>query len=166
MSTLNEMQSGYLVNAITKGEGLIELGELAAGLGKQKGNVTRKLETNFDADALLKMKSGYIQRGGKGASREVSTYMLDYKTAAALAMSYDLQLGIEVLTLLEEAVQTIGDMTKAVQAGDTQEALRVSLSFAEKQRSRLTYSPDDSENETQSKALKRLSRRGGFTCDF
>ncbi|TNH42274.1 hypothetical protein [Photorhabdus luminescens] len=161
MSTkLTTMQAAYLTRAMTTGGGLIELGELARGLGKQKGHVVKKLESNFNADALSKMESGYIQQGGKGASRTVKTYMLDYKTAGALAMSYDLQLGVEVLTLLEEAVQTIGVMTKAVQAGDTQAALEASLSFSERMRNRLEYTSGQTENETCSVALKRLGRKG------
>ncbi|HAW4104046.1 TPA: hypothetical protein JLV12_005273, partial [Escherichia coli] len=87
-------------------------------------------------------------------------YMLDYKTAGALAMSYDLQLGVEVLTLLEEAVQTIGAMTGAVQAGDTQAALEASLLFSERMRNRLEYTSGETENETRSVALKRLGRKG------
>lgn len=37
--------------------------------------------------------------------------MLDYKTAGALAMSYDGMLGIEVLTILEDSLSTIRAMT-------------------------------------------------------
>lgn len=158
---LTTMQATYLTRAMTTGGGLIELGELAKGLGKQKGHVVRKLESNFDPSLLSKMESKEIQVTGFG-QREVSTYMLDYKTAGALAMSYNLQLGIEVLTILEEALQTIGAMTKAVQEGDTQAALEASLSFSESFRKRVEYLPTDSENATRSKALKRLSRKGGL----
>ncbi|MEF4874570.1 hypothetical protein U9Z84_05030, partial [Escherichia coli] len=122
---LTTMQAAYLTRAMTTGGGLIELGELAKGLGKQKAHVVRKLEANFDKERLSKMETHLTVMGGnyKNVAQTVKTYMLDYKTAGALAMSYDLQLGVEVLTLLEEAVQTIGAMTSAVQAGDTQAAL-------------------------------------------
>ena len=163
MSQLNKLttnQAAYLTRAMTTGGGLIELGELAKGLGKQKGNVVRKLESMFPNEHLFKLKSSYLQSVGNGGNREVSTYMLDHKTAAALAMSYDGMLGIEVLTILEEALQTIGAMTKAVQEGDTQAALQASLSFSERMRSRTEYLESDSENDTRSKALKRLNRGG------
>lgn len=110
---LTTMQAAYLTRAMTTGGGLIELGELAKGLGKQKAHVVRKLEANFDKERLSKMETHLTVMGGnhKNVAQTVKTYMLDYKTAGALAMSYDLQLGVEVLTLLEEAVQTIGAMT-------------------------------------------------------
>ncbi|HFS3874008.1 TPA: hypothetical protein ACHY0R_001092, partial [Escherichia coli] len=113
---LTTMQAAYLTRAMTTGGGLIELGELAKGLGKQKAHVVRKLEANFDKERLSKMETHLTVMGGnhKNVAQTVKTYMLDYKTAGALAMSYDLQLGVEVLTLLEEAVQTIGAMTGAV----------------------------------------------------
>ncbi|EPR0416837.1 hypothetical protein ACUZIQ_002843 [Enterobacter hormaechei] len=161
---LTTMQAAYLTRAMTTGGGLIELGELAKGLGKQKAHVVRKLEANFDKERLSKMETHLTVMGGnhKNVAQTVKTYMLDYKTAGALAMSYDLQLGVEVLTLLEDAVQTIGAMTKAVQEGDTQAALEASLSFSESFRKRVEYLPTDSENATRSKALKRLSRKGGL----
>ncbi len=159
---LTTMQAAYLTRAITTGGGLIELGELAKGLGKQKAHVVRKLEANFDKERLSKMETHLTVMGGnhKNVAQTVKTYMLDYKTAGALAMSYDLQLGVEVITLLEESVQTIGAMTKAVQAGDTQAALEASLSFSERMRNRLEYTSGETENETRSVALKRLGRKG------
>lgn len=159
---LTTMQAAYLTRAMTTGGGLIELGELAKGLGKQKAHVVRKLEANFDKERLSKMETHLTVMGGnhKNVAQTVKTYMLDYKTAGALAMSYDLQLGVEVLTLLEEAVQTIGAMTGAVQAGDTQAALEASLLFIERMRNRLEYTSCETENETRSVALKRLGRKG------
>lgn len=166
MSQLNKLttnQAAYLTRAMTTGGGLIELGELAKGLGKRKDNVVRKLEANFDKEHLLKMRTcSTVYGNGQKSGQVIETYMLDHKTAAALAMSYDLQLGIEVLTILEEALQTIGAMTKAVQEGDSQAALQASLSFSERMRSRTEYLESDSENGTRSKALKRLSRKGGL----
>lgn len=69
-------------------------------------------------------------------------------------------LGIEVLTILEDAVKTISGMTEALQAGDTKSALEASQSFSERMRWSLEYLESDSENETRSKALKRLNRGG------
>lgn len=159
---LTTNQVAYLTRAMTTGGGLIELGELAKGLGKQKHHVAAKLKSSFDEKRVAKMETHLTVMGGnhKNVAQTVKTYMLDHKTAAALAMSYDLQLGIEVLTILEEALQTIGAMTKAVQEGDTQAALQASLSFSERMRSRTEYLESDSENATRSKALKRLNRGG------
>ncbi|HIA3357367.1 TPA: hypothetical protein ACWP47_004265 [Escherichia coli] len=164
MSQLNKLttnQAAYLTRAMTTGGGLIELGELAKGLGKQKHHVAAKLKSSFGEEQVAKMETCLTVYGnGQKSGQTISTYMLNHKTAAALAMSYDLQLGIEVLTILEEALQTIGAMTKAVQEGDTQAALEASLSFAERMRSRTEYLESDSENATRSKALKRLNRGG------
>ncbi|WHT00462.1 MAG: hypothetical protein LZT29_03529 [Pantoea stewartii] len=160
MKHLSSGQIAYLHRAVTDGEGLIEIGELAKGLGKQKGHIVKKLQKSFDKDALSKMESGYIQKGGKGAQRTVSTYMLDYKTAGALAMSYDLQLGIEVLTILEDSLKTIQAMTIEAAKGNTAGVLREAASFSERYRARLEYRPGASENEDRSTALKRLGRKG------
>ncbi|EGB9135746.1 hypothetical protein H8O99_000151 [Escherichia coli] len=65
---LTTMQAAYLTRAMTTGGGLIELGELAKGLGKQKGHVVRKLESNFDPSLLSKMESKEIQVTGLSRS--------------------------------------------------------------------------------------------------
>lgn len=54
---LSSNQIAYLNRAMTDGKGLIEIGELARGLGKQKGNIIRKLESNFPPEQLFKMKT-------------------------------------------------------------------------------------------------------------
>ncbi|EIE9181616.1 hypothetical protein LEZ72_002904 [Escherichia coli] len=158
---LTPSQTSYLTRAMTTGGGLIELGELAKGLGKQKHHVAAKLKSSFGEEQVAKMETCLTVYGnGQKSGQTVSTYMLDYKTAAALAMSYDLQLGVEVLTILEDAVKTISGMTEALQSGDTKSALEASQSFSERMRWSLEYLPSDSENETRSKALKRLNRGG------
>ncbi|WP_210511754.1 hypothetical protein [Pantoea ananatis] len=161
MKHLSSGQIAYLNRAVTDGEGLIEIGELAKGLGKQKGNIIRKLENSFDDDQLFKMKTCLTIKGnGQKMGQEVTTYMLDYKTAGALAMSYDLQLGIEVLTILEDSLKTIEAMTIEAAKGNTAGVLREAASFSERYRARLEYRPGASENEDRSTALKRLGRKG------
>ncbi|HGW6118435.1 hypothetical protein ACUNEK_05550 [Serratia sp. IR-2025] len=59
-SKLSVNQIAYLNRAMTDGKGLIEIGELARGLGKQKGHVIRKLEKSFDAHELSKMERSDI----------------------------------------------------------------------------------------------------------
>lgn len=158
---LSSNQIAYLNRAMTGGKGLIEIGELARGLGKQKGNVIRKLESNFPPEQLFKMKNrSVISNGGNGATREVETYMLDYKTAGALAMSYDLRLGIEVLTILEDSLKTIQEMTLAAANDDTSGVRKAAVSFRERHRERLEFRPGASENEDRSVALRRLGRKG------
>ncbi|WP_409075725.1 hypothetical protein ACF2G4_06600 [Pantoea sp. C3] len=159
INKLSANQIAYLNRAMTDGEGLIEIGELARGLGKQKGHVIRKLEKSFDESLLSKMESKDIQLTGFG-KREVKTYMLDYKTAGAIAMSYDLQLGLEVLNILEDSLNTIQVMTFEAAKGNTAEALRVSAEFAERHRARLEYRSDATEKEDRSTALRRLGRKG------
>jgi len=160
MKHLSSNQIAYLNRAMTDGEGLIEIGELARGLGKQKGNVTRKLEGMFPEDWLFKLKTQKVITSGKGRAQEIETYMLDYKTAGALAMSYDGMLGIEVLTILEDSLKTITAMTIEAAKGNTAGVLREAASFSERYRARLDYRPGASENEDRGVALRRLKRRG------
>ncbi|HAM5109534.1 TPA: hypothetical protein RO351_002209 [Escherichia coli] len=154
---LSANQIAYLNRAMSDGNGLIEIGELARGLGKRPDNVKRKLERIFPEDHLLNLRKRYKASIGKGASREIETYMLDYKTAGALAMSYDGMLGIEVLTILEDSLSTIQAMT--IQAAKDNSA-GVLKAAAGRYRERLVFRPGASENEDRSVALKRLGRKG------
>lgn len=157
---LSTNQIAYLHRAMTDGEGLIELGELAKGLGKQKGHVVRKLEANFNKEHLSKMETCLTVYGnGQNSGQVIKTYMLDYKTAGALAMSYDLQLGVEVLTILEDSLKTITAMTIEAAKGNTAGVLREAASFSEQYRARLEYRPGASEKEDRSTALRRLGRK-------
>ncbi|CAI1596533.1 hypothetical protein JKX24_01310 [Serratia proteamaculans] len=156
---LTDGQTSYLRRAVTEGNGLIEIGELAKSLGKRKGNLIRKLEDSFSKDALLKMRSGYLQRGGKGATREVSTYMLPPKVAGALAMSYDLQLGVTVLTILEEAINAVNKADAALKAGDHEAAQKALSTFREQRVAYLQYKPDGTEAADRRTALARIGRR-------
>lgn len=158
---LSANQIAYLNRAMSDGKGLIEIGELARGLGKQKGNVIKKLERIFSEERLLKLKNrSLVPNGGNGAMREVSTYMLDYKTAGALAMSYDGMLGIEVLTILEDSLSTIQAMTIEAAKDNSAGVLKAAAGFRERYRERLEFRPGASENEDRSVALKRLGRKG------
>ncbi|MFP1890393.1 hypothetical protein ACLEEJ_03390 [Lonsdalea quercina] len=160
MSILSSNQIAYLNRAMTDGKGLIEIGELARGLGKQKGNIIRKLEKAFSNEQLFKMKNRIvISNGSNGAQRTVETYMLDYKTAGALAMSYDLQLGIEVLTIFEDSLKTIQEMTIEAARDNSAGVLKAAASFRERYRGRLEHYSDDLERETRSVSLNRLRRR-------
>lgn len=154
--------AGYSVQlrAMSDGKGLIEIGELARGLGKRPDNVKRKLERIFPEDHLLNLRKRYKASIGKGASREIETYMLDYKTAGALAMSYDGMLGIEVLTILEDSLSTIQAMTIEAAKDNSAGVLKAAAGFRERYRERLEFRPGASENEDRSVALKRLGRKG------
>lgn len=160
---LSANQIAYLSRAMSDGKGLIEIGELARGLGKQKGNVIRKLEGMFPEDWLFKLKTSTISTtylNGKQVEREVTTYMLDYKTAGALAMSYDGMLGIEVLTILEDSLSTIQAMTIEAAKDNSAGVLKAAAGFRERYRERLEFRPGASENEDRSVALRRLGRKG------
>ncbi len=157
---LSANQIAYLNRAMSDGKGLIEIGELARGLGKRPDNVKRKLERIFPEDHLLNLRKRYKASIGKGASREIETYMLDYKTAGALAMSYDGMLGIEVLTILEDSLSTIQAMTIEAAKDNSAGVLKAAAGFRERYRERLEFRPGASENEDRSVAFKRLGRKG------
>ncbi|MDC9754379.1 MULTISPECIES: hypothetical protein [Proteus] len=157
-NTITSNQEAFLTRAIKSGEGRIEIGELATALGKQKNNMIRKLEKSFDAESLFKMKSHFSVFSGinRSVEREVSTYMLDPKVAGALAMSYDLQLGVKVLTILEEAINTIEQVSKATTLSQAKET---TTDFLTKHKACLEYKPNATEKEDRSVALRRLNRR-------
>lgn len=159
---LSTSQIAYLHRAMSDGEGLIEIGEFARGLGKQKVHIIKKLEKAFDKEWLSKMETHFEVMGGKhrNVAQRVKTYMLDYKTAGALAMSYDLQLGVEVLTILEDSLSAIQAMTIEAAKDNTAGVLKAAADFRERYRERLQFRPGASENEDRSVALKRLGRKG------
>lgn len=157
---LSANQIAYLSRAMSDGKGLIDIGELARGLGKQKGHVIRKLEGMFPESYLSKMeKYKEVSIGVHGQTRKVKTYMLDQKTAGALAMSYDGMLGIEVLTILEDSLSTIQAMTIEAAKDNSAGVLKAAAGFRERYRERLAFRPGASENEDRSVALKRLGRK-------
>lgn len=63
---LSANQIAYLNRAMSDGNGLIEIGELARGLGKRPDNVKRKLERIFPEDHLLNLRKRYKAPIGKG----------------------------------------------------------------------------------------------------
>ncbi|WP_431646761.1 hypothetical protein [Escherichia coli] len=65
---LSANQIAYLNRAMSDGNGLIEIGELARGLGKRPDNVKRKLERIFPEDHLLNLRKRYKASIGKGAA--------------------------------------------------------------------------------------------------
>ncbi|MDU3159735.1 MAG: hypothetical protein E7B34_29565, partial [Hafnia alvei] len=74
MTILSSNQIAYLNRAMTDGKGLIEIGELARGLGKQKGNVIRKLEGMFPESYLFNLKKyKEVSIGVHGQTRKVET---------------------------------------------------------------------------------------------
>ncbi|ODL85352.1 hypothetical protein AK961_05650 [Serratia marcescens] len=142
------------------GDGLIELGALAKGLGKRKGNLIRKLEDSFPVDWLLKMRNrSIIPNGGNGAYREVETYMLDIDTAVALAMSYDLQLGVNVSKLLRAAMQALETVKEQAEAIGVTEIVETVEAFRIDSRQWLTHHSTDTEKETRRTSLRVLSRK-------
>ncbi|MRS14219.1 hypothetical protein GJV06_04860 [Enterobacteriaceae bacterium RIT691] len=158
---LSTNQIAYLHRAMSDGKGLIEIGELARGLGKRPDNVKRKLERIFPGEHVLKLRTCLNVKGnGQKLGQTITTYMLDYKTAGALAMSYDGMLGIEVLTILEDSLNTIQAMTIEAAKDNSYGVLKAAAGFSERYRARLDYRPCASENEDRSVALKRLGRRG------
>lgn len=162
MNKLNSSQVGFLKASMSGQDGLIEIGALAKILGKQKGNVIRKLEAQLPADALFKMRSGYLQQGGKNSVRENVTYHLDPKTAGALVMSYDMMLGIEVLTILQGALAELKKAQGLLLSGQEELALESITSYLDNVNASLTFSEKDTENETRDKALGQLRRKSFF----
>ena len=155
---LSGNQITFLRRAMADGKGLIEIGELAMGLGKQKGNVIRKLEGMFPAEYLFNLKNSYIKPVANGASRSIKTYMLDYKTAGALAMSYDGMLGIQVLNILEDSLKTLQAMENEAAKGNSDGVLKAAASFRERNLGYLEYRAGASENEDRNTALRKLKR--------
>ncbi|MCC4108087.1 hypothetical protein [Serratia ureilytica] len=156
---LTQNQVSYLQAAIKGGDGLIELGALAKGLGKRKGNLIRKLEDSFPADWLLKMSTQNQIISGKGRTQTVSTYMLDVDTAVALAMSYNPQLGVNVSKLLRAAMQALETVKEQAEAIGATEIVETVEAFRIDSRQWLTHHSTDTEKETRRTSFRVLSRK-------
>ncbi|WP_420283208.1 hypothetical protein [Serratia liquefaciens] len=159
ITNLSMNQVAYLQAALKVGDGLIELGSLAKGLGKRKGNLIRKLEDSFPADWLLKMRTQNQVISGKGRAQVVSTYMLDIDTAVALAMSYNLELGVNISKLLRAAMHALEVVKAQAEAIGATEIVETVESFKLDSKQWLTHHSDDTEKETRRTSLRVLSRR-------
>lgn len=165
MNTLSLGQIALITTDATKNNGAIEIGILAKALGKQKGNMVRKLEGMFPEALLFKMRSKVIQVTGFGY-KENTTYLLDRHTAMALVCAYDGLKGVAVMKALESAISGLKAAQAALLGDASREDVLSLLQESEREvEARLTdyrreYSLDKSENDTRSTALANLKRRG------
>ncbi len=156
---INSGKLAVILTALTEGKGTMTLEQFCNAFGKQKGHVKAKLGKQFTREHLSKIEKCLTVDIGNGAQRTVTTYHLDRHTIVALAMSYDLMLGLEVSKLLEAALCTIATVDKAAEAGDIKAIARAVREFQEKSLALITHSETHSERETRSVSLNILKRR-------
>ena len=102
------------------------------------------------------MENCYLASVGNGGHKKVTDYRLSRKEAVAVAMSYDLQLGMAVLDALDEA---INGLIKVSESETLEDAYDIAFTAQLNARHSLSYSEYDSENDTRSKALRAFKRK-------
>ncbi|TSJ58136.1 hypothetical protein FND52_08905 [Atlantibacter subterranea] len=132
----------------------LSAGLLARLLGKQKGHVIRKIESLFPKQLLSKMETNSYQIVGLGGMRENRDYRLNRKQAIALAMTYDVMLGMALVDALDNAIAGLNAVTEANTLEDAQSTAALALGAV---KTSLSYDNCDhlSSNERHT-ALKRL----------
>jgi len=156
---INSGKMAVILTALTEGKGTMTLDQFCTAFGKQKGHVKKKLESQFSREQLSKMETCRTITVNNGAVQTVKTYALNKHMIIALAVSYDLMLGLEVSKLLEAALCTIATVDKAAEAGDITAITRAVREFQEKSIARITHSETHSEREARSVSLNILKRR-------
>lgn len=108
------IQLADILSTIRFNQGHMPTHELAMMLGKQHSNLLRKLESQ--GVLLLKLKSYKIEtsKGNRGGIQTYDSYLLDERQAVALAMSYDMKLGMMVWDGFKSALEVVD----AVNAGE------------------------------------------------
>ncbi|EIE5874929.1 hypothetical protein LDV99_001757 [Vibrio parahaemolyticus] len=111
---LQTITTENLVEIIEMNNGSISSAQLATILGKNHSDVTKKLVSQLGESTLRKLLSVEKYNNGKN---ERSVYLLPEKEAMALAMSYDMHLGMQVY----EAYQTYKEALEKICKVDTLE---------------------------------------------
>lgn len=91
-----------ITSVIEENNGTIPSNALAIMIGKQHGNLVTKLKSNFNETQLFKMKSSEFYQKHQNSKGVRDIYLLPEKEAMAIAMSYSVELGMQVY----EAYQT------------------------------------------------------------
>ncbi len=136
MQTIKNIQ-----NVIAENNGFIPSHVLADIIGRRHDNLVSKMTTQFPDEQLLNLRNSLksIPYGDNGQTRSV--YLLPEREAMALAMSYDVMIGMQVY----EAYQAYREALNAVIASDShEEAVAVAT--------QALY------NERQAKAIQRIKK--------
>ena len=137
MQTIKNIQ-----NVIAENNGFIPSHVLAEIIGREHRNLTAKMKQQFTPEQLLKISSrseDYVS--GNNAVKTRTVYLLPEREAMALAMSYDVMIGMQVY----EAYQAYREALNAVIASEShEEAVAVAT--------QALY------NERQAKAIQRIKK--------
>lgn len=108
------IQLADILSTIRFNQGHMPTHELAMMLGKQHTHLLRKLESQ--GVLLSKLDSYKIEtsKGNRGGIQTYDSYLLDERQAVALAMSYDMKLGMMVWDAFKSALEVVD----AVNAGE------------------------------------------------
>ncbi|MGL4765230.1 MAG: hypothetical protein ACRC2N_09425 [Aeromonas sp.] len=125
---------------ITENNGFIPSHVLADIIGRDHPNFTKKIKQEFSEEQLVKITtSEIVYCKGNNATGTRSVYLLPEREAMALAMSYDVKIGMQVY----EAYQAYRDALNAVIASEShEEAVAIAT--------QALY------NERQAKAIERI----------
>lgn len=107
-----------ILSTIKFNQGYMPTHELAMMLGKRHSHLLRKLESQ--GELLPKLGSLQVEKAtGNNGHRLYTSYLLDERQAVALAMSYDMKLGMMVWDGFKAALEVVD----AVNAGEDPETI-------------------------------------------
>lgn len=108
-----------ILSTIKFNQGYMPTHELAMMLGKRHDNLVRTLESQIP-DWPLNVRSQKVETSsGKGRVQTYDSYLLNERQAVALAMSYDMKLGMMVWDAFKAALEVVD----AVNAGEDPETI-------------------------------------------
>lgn len=114
MKTTTNINLSDILSTIRFNQGHMPTHELAMMLGKRHSDVIRKLEGQIP-DWPRNLRSQRVETAsGKGRVQTYDSYLLDERQAVALAMSYDMKLGMMVWDAFKSALEVVD----AVNAGE------------------------------------------------
>lgn len=114
------IQLADILSTIRFNQGHMPTHELAMMLGKQHSHLLRKLESHGVLASKLESIVCETRAGRKGGGTQTYTsYLLNERQAVALAMSYDMKLGMMVWDAFKAALEVVD----AVNAGEDPETI-------------------------------------------
>ncbi|KFA99230.1 hypothetical protein [Vibrio sp. ER1A] len=121
---MSKVTISQIISVIEQNNGVIPSNALAIIIGKQHGNLVTKMKSNFDESLLLKIKSSEFYEKHQNAKGIRDIYLLPEKEAMAMAMSYSVELGMQVYEAYQQYKQAI---EKVLQAETIEEATEAAI---------------------------------------
>lgn len=117
-----------ILSIIETNNGLIPSSELATLIGREHANVTKKINAQLTPEQLVKITTCEIEYSKANNSTGTRTvYMLPEAEAMAIAMSYSVQLGMQVYEAYQEYKKALEEVIEAETLEDAKKAAIAAL---------------------------------------